>query len=55
MKLREWYLNNTFDHKQFKIKELLKLKKKKGLKISLCFPTLNEAKTIGKVLDIVKK
>ena len=53
MKLNEWYLNNTYDHKQFKVKELLKLKKKKGLKISLCFPTLNEGKTIRKILDIV--
>jgi glycosyltransferase involved in cell wall biosynthesis len=55
MKLNEWYLNNTYDHKQFQVKELLKLKKKKGLKISLCFPTLNEGKTIGKILDIVNK
>ncbi|MCK5567780.1 MAG: glycosyltransferase, partial [Actinomycetia bacterium] len=55
MKLSEWYLNNTYDHKQFQVKELLKLKKKKGLKISLCFPTLNEGKTIGNILDIVNK
>lgn len=55
MKFDEWYLNNTFDYKQFQVKELLKLKKKKGLKISLCFPTLNESKTIGNILDIVNK
>jgi len=55
VKISEWYLNNTFDHKQFQVRDLLKLKKEKNLKISLCFPTLNEGKTIGNILGIIKK
>ncbi|TET49770.1 MAG: glucosyl-3-phosphoglycerate synthase [Actinomycetota bacterium] len=38
----------------FPVDRLVKFKKKKNLTISLCFPTLNEAQTIGKILDIVR-
>jgi len=55
MVIKDWHENNTYNYKQFNIKELVKLKNKKKLKVSLCFPTLNESKTIGKILDIVNK
>ena len=55
MDFKDWHENNTYNYKQFNIKELVKLKNKKKLKVSLCFPTLNESKTIGKILDIVNK
>ena len=55
MNLNDWYLNNTFHYKQFDIKKLIKVKKRKNVAISLCFPTLNEEQTIGNILKIVKK
>ena len=55
MNLNEWYLNNTFHYKQFDVKNLIKIKKRKNITISLCFPTLNEEQTIGSILKTVKK
>ena len=46
---------NTFHHGEFwDILDLVKEKEKKGLKISLCIPTLNEEKTIGKEVLILR-
>jgi len=54
-KLQQWIDNNTFHHSEFwDIKKLVEAKQKKGLKISLCLPTLNEEKTIGKELIIFR-
>ena len=53
--LNNWYKSNTFHYKQFSIPELIRLKNKRSIKISLCFPTLNEALTVGKILQAVKK
>ena len=51
----KWLKNNTFHHSDFAdLKALVKEKEKKGLKISLCIPTLNEEKTIGKEIIIFK-
>jgi len=50
-----WYLKNTFHYKQFNVKKLINIKKRKNLKISLCFPTLNEAQTVGTILKIVER
>ncbi len=51
----KWLKENTFHHSQFKdLKELTKQKEKKNLKISLCFPTLNEEKTIAKEILVMK-
>jgi glucosyl-3-phosphoglycerate synthase len=55
MDLEQWYNNNTYNYRVFPVDRLVKFKKKKNLTISLCFPTLNEAQTIGKILDIVRK
>lgn len=51
----EWYLSNTFHYKQFSIEDLIKIKNKKNLTVSLCFPTLNEAQTIGNILKITRE
>ncbi|MDC7225383.1 MAG: glucosyl-3-phosphoglycerate synthase [Spirochaetales bacterium] len=49
MKLENWIKQNTFHHSDFEdLDALVKMKKEKNLKISLCIPTLNEEKTIGK-------
>lgn len=55
MDLDDWCGTNTFHYRQFSIPKLARLKRSKGLKISLCFPTLNESSTIGKILRISKE
>lgn len=53
--VNDWLASRTFHHSQFSdIKKLLKKKEKSGLTFSLCFPTLNEEKTIGKEVVIMK-
>jgi glucosyl-3-phosphoglycerate synthase len=55
MNLNDWIQNNTIHHSQFwDIKKLVEEKEKQGLKISLCLPTLNEEKTIGKEIVMFK-
>lgn len=52
---QKWLEQNTFHHGEFwDILNLVKEKEKKGLKISLCIPTLNEEKTIGKEVLILR-
>lgn len=54
-KIDAWLKTHTFHHSEFwDILELVKKKEKKGLSISLCIPTLNEEKTIGKEIIIFK-
>lgn len=53
--LQSWINNNTYHHSEFwDLKKLVEVKEKKNLKISLCLPTLNEEKTIGKEVIIFK-
>ncbi len=55
MNLNDWIKHNTIHHSQFwDIKKLVEEKEKQGLKISLCLPTLNEEKTIGKEIIMFK-
>ena len=52
---KTWLERNTFHHSQFwDLLKLIKEKEKKNLRISLCIPTLNEEKTIGKEIVIFK-
>ena len=54
-KLNEWLNNNTYHHSQFRdLKNLVAEKEKQGITVSLCIPTLNEEKTIGKEIVIFK-
>ncbi|MEC7487019.1 MAG: glucosyl-3-phosphoglycerate synthase [Verrucomicrobiota bacterium] len=53
--VNKWLETNTFHHGEFwDILKLVELKKKQGLKISLCIPTLNEEHTIGKEIVIFR-
>ena len=53
--LNAWVKTNTFHHAQFAdIRRLVEQKERQGLRISLCIPTLNEEKTIGKEVVIFK-
>jgi glucosyl-3-phosphoglycerate synthase len=55
MNQETWLELNTFHHGAFwDLIKLVEEKEKKGLKISLCIPTLNEEKTIGKEVLILR-
>jgi glucosyl-3-phosphoglycerate synthase len=55
MNIEDWLQNNTFHHGEFSdIRALVAAKEKSGMSISLCIPTLNEEKTIGKEIVILK-
>ncbi len=50
-----WLESNTFHHSQFwDLLRLIRKKEELGLTISLCIPTLNEEKTIGKEVVLFK-
>lgn len=54
-KIENWLSNNTFHHGEFwDLLKLVEAKEKQNLKISLCIPTLNEEKTIGKEVVIFR-
>ena len=53
MQIDSWLATNTFHHSSFwDLGALVQEKQKQNLKISLCIPTLNEEKTIGKEVVI---
>lgn len=55
MNLNDWLRTNTFHHSSFRdLRELVEAKEAAGLTISLCIPTLNEEKTIGKEIVIFR-
>ena len=52
---QSWFERNTFHHSAFSdLGRLVELKRELGLKVSVCFPTLNEAATIAKEIVVVK-
>lgn len=52
----KWFAENTFHADEFAvIKQLMELKEKQGSTISLAMPSLNEEKTVGKVISTIKK
>ncbi len=55
MKNESWLAERTLHHSQFwDIKRLVEEKERQGLSISLCLPALNEEKTIGQEIVILK-
>jgi glucosyl-3-phosphoglycerate synthase len=55
MKSEQWLADRTFHHSNFwDIKWLVEEKERRNLKISLCLPALNEEKTIGQEIVILK-
>ncbi|SDN73540.1 glucosyl-3-phosphoglycerate synthase [Desulfonauticus submarinus] len=53
--INAWLESNTFHHSQFKdVARLVQEKEKQNITISVCIPTLNEEKTIGKEVVIFK-
>ena len=54
--IKEWLKRNTFHHSRFSdVKKLVAKKNALGHSISLCFPTLNEEKTIGKEIETMRR
>lgn len=54
-KLKKWIKDNTYHHSQFwDLKKLVDAKEEQELSISLCLPTLNEEKTVGKEIILFK-
>lgn len=52
---KNWLAQNTFHYSEFQdIQRLVRIKEQRGLTISLCLPTLNEEKTIGKEILIMR-
>ncbi len=55
MKSEQWLAERTFHHSNFwDIKWLVEEKERQGLSVSLCLPALNEEKTIGQEIVILK-
>ncbi len=55
MNVNDWLKSNTYHHSSFRdLNALVEEKQRKGLTISLCIPTLNEEKTIGKEIVIFR-
>jgi glucosyl-3-phosphoglycerate synthase len=51
-----WFAENTFHADEFSnLMQLMELKEQQGSTISLALPSLNEEKTVGKVLTTIKK
>jgi glucosyl-3-phosphoglycerate synthase len=52
----KWFAENTYNANEFEnLKELLVLKQKQNVTISLALPALNEEETVGKVITTAKR
>ena len=52
----DWVQRNTFHHDEFSdLDELLELKDRKDLRISLAFPAYNEESTIGAEIELIRE
>jgi nucleotide-binding universal stress UspA family protein len=52
----KWFAENTFHADEFQdLDYLLRLKRESGLSVSLALPALNEEKTVGNVIQTIKK
>jgi len=51
-----WFAENTFHSHEFRtLRHLVELKEAQGKTISLALPTLNEEKTVGKIITTIKR
>ena len=52
---QDWLARRTFHHRQFAdTASLLEGKERQGLTVSVCIPTLNEAATIGPIVETIR-
>lgn len=51
-----WFAENTFHSHEFRnLRYLIDVKERQNQKISLVLPTLNEERTVGKILSVIKR
>ncbi|MHA2635900.1 MAG: glucosyl-3-phosphoglycerate synthase [bacterium JZ-2024 1] len=51
----KWFAENTFDAREFAdLNRLVGIKRSQGITISLCLPALNEAETIGPIIQVMR-
>lgn len=56
MKPAEWFRKRTYHYSGFDdVEELVGLKQKQGLTISVCLPTMNEADTIPNIIPVIRR
>ncbi|HVM12098.1 MAG TPA: glucosyl-3-phosphoglycerate synthase [Actinomycetota bacterium] len=54
--MESWFERRTFHHARFEdLDELRRAKETQGLTVSVCIPTLNEAATVGPIIDAVRR
>ena len=52
----KWFAENTYDAAEFEdLENLVELKKKRGLTISVALPALNEEQTVGRVIHTIRE
>lgn len=55
VRVDKWFAENTFDAEEFEdLADLVRLKERQGLRISLGLPALNEEATVGQVITAIK-
>lgn len=51
----KWFSANSYGADEFTLDELMEMKRKQGVTISLALPALNEQETVGKVITTIKR
>jgi glucosyl-3-phosphoglycerate synthase len=50
----DWFARRTFHHRQFDPAALAEAKRREGLTVSVCIPTLNEESTVGAIVRSIR-
>ena len=50
----DWFARRTFHHRQFDPAGLIQAKRREGLTVSVCIPTLNEESTVGAIVRSIR-
>jgi glycosyltransferase involved in cell wall biosynthesis len=50
----EWFARRTFHHRQFELAALVEAKRRAGVSVSVCIPTLNEESTVGDIVRSIR-
>jgi glucosyl-3-phosphoglycerate synthase len=50
----EWFARRTFHHRQFDPAALVEAKRRAGVSVSVCIPTLNEEATVGGIVRSIR-
>lgn len=50
----EWFARRTYHHGRFDLARLVEAKRRAGLTVSVCIPTLNEEATVGAIVESIR-